>query len=269
MMKNRIKAWLTSLSEREFLRKHSNFFRYWHAGYVLGDETKKAIAIGWIVGMYRGMFFWRYAPRKYVGGAVLNLLGLQLLRYYFYNLRYLVRGQRGATAAEIRSRGILVKRGLLSKESVACVLDFYAKNQAHCSNHFRDFSELIILNSKGLTRKEVAYEELSAHLLKDCGIGDLGRDLTGLTMAVSPFVSVLHYKSYMDQSGQSDGQDTPHADVFYPSFKLFVYLNEVNESNGAFRYLQRSNCFSFRGAINAYKDSLRHYFRGEEQLVSV
>lgn len=262
MMKNRIKAWLTSLSRSEFLCKHSYFFRNWHAGFVLGDGTKKAIALGQIVGVYRGLFFWRYAPRKYVGGSLLNLLGLQLLRYYFYNLRYLMRSRRGAMATEIRSRGIVVKRGLLPQESIARLLDFYAYNRVNCANHFRDFSELVILNSKGVARKDSAYAELAEHLLKDCGIGVLGRDLTGVTLAISPFVSILHYKSYIDQQGQSDGQDTPHADVFYPSFKLFVYLNDVNESNGAFRYLQCSNRFSFKGAINAYKDSLRYYFRG-------
>lgn len=261
-MKNRIKALLTSLSGNEFLRKYSEFFRNWHAGYVMGDGVKKAIALGQIVGVYRAMFFWRYAPRKYAGGASLSLLGLPVLRYYFYNLRYLMRSRRGAMATEISTRGVVVKRGLLSQDSVVRLLDFYANNRVNCANHFHDFSELVILNSKGVTRKDPAYVELAEHLLKDCGIELLGRDLTGVNLTIAPFVSILHYKSYPDQQGQSDGQDTPHADVFYPSFKLFVYLNDVNESNGAFRYLQCSNRFSFKGAINAYKDSFRYYFRG-------
>ncbi|QKO22978.1 hypothetical protein [Rhodoferax sp. BAB1] len=187
MMKNKIKALLTSLSRSEFLCKHSYFFRNWHAGFVLGDGTKKAIALGQIVGVYRGMFFWRYAPRKYVGGALLNLLGVQLLRYYFYNLRYLVRSRRGATAAEIRSRGIVVKRGVLPQESVVRLLDFYANNRVNSANHFLDFSELVILNSKGVTRKDPAYVELAEHLLKDCGIDLLGRDLTGVKLTIAPF----------------------------------------------------------------------------------
>lgn len=261
-MKNRIKALFTSLSGNEFLRKHSDFFRNWHAGYVMGDDTKKAIALGQIVGFYRGMFFWRYAPRKYAGGALLSLLGLPVLRYYFYNLRYLMRSRRGPIAREIGSRGVVVKRGMLPQETVSRVLDFYANNRVNCANHFRDFSELVIVNSKGVTRKDSAYVELAEHLLKDCGIDLLGRDLTGVKLTIAPFVSILHYKSNLDQQGQSDGQDTPHADVFYPSFKLFVYLNEVNESNGAFRYLQYSNRFGLKGAINAYKDSFRYYFRG-------
>ena len=136
-MKNKVKALLTSLSGNEFLRKHSDFFRSWHAGYVMGDGTKKAIALGQVVGVYRGMFFWRYAPRKYAGGAVLSLLGLPVLRYYFYNLRYLMRSRRGAMATEIRSRGVVVRRGMLPQESVVRLLDFYAKNRVNCANHFR------------------------------------------------------------------------------------------------------------------------------------
>jgi hypothetical protein len=260
-MKNKIKAFLTSLSGNKFLRKYSDFIRNWHAGYVMGDGTKKAIALGRIVGVYRGMFFWRYAPRKYAGGAFLSLIGLPVLRYYFYNLRYLMRSPRGAMATEIKTRGVVVKRRGLSQESVVRLLDFYANNCVNCANHFNDFSKLVILNSKGVTRKEPAYLELAEHLLKDCGMDLLGSDVTGVKLTIAPFVSILHYKSYPDQQGQSDGQDMPHADVFYPSLKLFVYLNDVNESNGAFRYLQYSNRFSLKGAINAYKDSFRHYFQ--------
>jgi len=261
-MKSKIKSLLTDLSKSEFLRKHSDFFQNWYSGHVLNDEVKKAITLGKLVGYYRSLLFWRYAPRKYVGGALLNLLGLQLIRYYFYNLRYLMRGRLGVTASQIASRGIVIERSFLPHETIVRLLKFYSDNRDKSSHHFRDFSELVIVNSNGVAQNGRDFAELYEHLLKDCGILRLGEDLTGLALRLSPFVSILHYKSYIDQRGQSDGQDTPHSDVFYPSFKLFVYLNEVNESNGAFRYLQYSNQFSVKGAINAYKDSLRHYFGG-------
>jgi hypothetical protein len=261
-LKDQVKSAVTTFSKFALLRKHVSFFRDWHDGYVLGDPSKKAVAVSRAVGLYRGVFFWRFAPRKYVGGAVLNLLGLQIFRYGFYNIRYLLRSGHGLYASEIRTVGMLIKRGFLSHEGVQQVLHFYEKNKIDCANHFRDFSELVISNSKGVSKDRDDYRHIADYLLKNCGISQIGVDLTGISPRISPFISILHYKSYIDQKDQSDGQDTPHADVFYPSFKLFIYLNDVDESNGAFRYLLTSNRFSFKAAINAYKDSLKYYFGG-------
>ena len=250
------------LSCNRYLRKISPFFSDWYFGFIHGDYEKRAIVSSRAVGWYRSVFFWRFAPRKYTGGAVLNLLGLQMYRYFFYNFRYRMRWRRGDTARQLESCGLIIKRGFISEQTVTRLLSFYAENRDYCANHFRDFSELVILNSKGVVRDDQAYDQLVDHLLSECEISKLGVDLTGLTLVARPFISIIHYKSFVDQIEQLDGQDTPHSDVLYPSFKLFVYLNDVNEENGAFRYLLGSNRFTIDGAINSYFDSIKHYFKG-------
>jgi hypothetical protein len=261
-MKQLVKNWLTIISTYHFVRKCMPFFDGWYAGMVLGDPVEKAISAGRVLGLYRSIFFWQFAPRKYTGGALLNLLGLQIFRYYFYNIRYLLRSKRGRLAKEIESTGVAIKRNMLSDSAVDRILSFYAKNKKFSAQYFDDFSELVISNTNGPIHNSDDYWSLSKFILEECKIKFVGEDLTGLTFNIFPFISILHYQSFIDKMRQADGQDIPHADVFYPSFKIFVYLNKVNEENGAFKYLSSSNRFSIEGAIGAYRNSLRHYFRG-------
>ena len=261
-MKNKIKSTITLLSCNHLLRAMFPFFANWYAGFVVGDDEKKAIVATQVGGWYRTLFFWRFAPRKYTGGAILNLFGLQLIRYYFYNWRYLLRSRRGEISTECGQHGIAVRQSFIDLEGVARIREFINKNQTKAVSHFEDFSELVITNTKGIANSDSSFQKIAYYILNDCGIKRIGEELSGLDFKIYPFVSILHCKSLTELSRQLDGQDTPHFDVFYPSFKLFVYLNEVDEKNGAFRYLIGSQKFSFSNAINIYRDSINYYFKG-------
>ena len=266
-MKNKIISTITLLSRNYLLRAMFPFFADWHSGFVVGDKAKKAIVATQVVGWYRSVFFWRFAPRKYTGGAIMNLFGLQLIRYYFYNYRYLLRSRRGDISAECNQQGIAMRQGFIGPEGIARIHRFIYQNHAEEVSHFEDFSELVIANTKGIVNSDSSFREIADYLLNDCEIKRIGEELLGLSAKIYPFISILHYKSFMELSMQLDGQDTPHADVIYPSFKLFVYLNEVDENNGAFRYLTGSHKFSFSNAINAYRDCVNYYFKGGRRQI--
>ncbi len=269
-MRQFLKSILTTLSSHSLLRRLVPFLADWHAGFVLGDSTKQAVVASSYLRLKRAFFFWRWAPPKYTGGAVLNLLGIQIVRYIIYNLRYLVRPNRGVLGADCGRTGIVQVANLFNSSIVDEVREFYLSNLADAQRHFNDFSELVICNTNGPVKSDVAYKAVVDRLLIQCGLSAKGRELTGVDLRIYPFIAILHYKSFVDCSSQSDGQNTPHTDVFYPSFKLFVYLNEVDEQNGAFHYLLGSHKFSLRNAINAYKNSLQYYFQGgKRQLYPV
>lgn len=252
------------------MRRMVPFLADWESGFVLGDTSKQAIVASAYLRLKRSIFFWRWAPKKYVGGSLINLLGFQFFRYAFYNLRYLARSHRGVLSAKCSKDGLVTVPAMLDLSMVNEVLELYRKHGANAQHHFKDFTELVICNTKGLAQPNPAYAALVDRLLNKCGLSAQGRDLTGVDLRIYPFISILHYKSFVDRSDQSDGQNTPHADVFYPSFKLFIYLNEVGVQNGAFHYLLGSHRFSLRNAINAYKDSLKYYFKGgKRQLYPV
>lgn len=156
----------------------------------------------------------------------------------------------------------------LSQSFVNELLEFHKKKAADISHHFEDFSELTILNTKGVTHpQDQDYVNLVNKILQEKEIKKIGENLTGKKIALNPFISILHSKSLPDRANQEDGQNTPHVDVFYPSYKIFAYLNDVNDDNGAFRYLVGSHEFSLRNAINYYKGALHHYFGGGKEAL--
>lgn len=258
---------LNKLSSISLLRDNIRFFANWHAVFVLGDQSKMPLISTLYVKAKSVLLFWQWAPKKFAGGGIPSLLGLQIFRYFFYNLRYLSRLKRGELAAACSKSGIVVVPRLLAPSVVEEVLGFFRAHQGDAYNHFADFTELPICNTKGPARAAPEYAELVQRLLVTHKIAEYGRDITGLDLELYPFISILHYKSFVNADGQSDGQNIPHADVFYPSFKLFIYLNEVNEVNGAFRYLKGSHRFSPALALNAYKDSLTYYFKGGNKQI--
>lgn len=247
------------------------FFRDWHAAFVLGDVNGQRVIKSRYVQLIRSLLFWRYAPRKYVGGLLLNLLGVQFLRYHFYNLRYLARplGRGTSLWQDCASDGYSRQPRLLSTQDLQFVQDFYGRNSAAALKHFEDFSELVISNTAGAARASPDYAELIALLMDRCGVKKAAATLTGLQPAIQPYISIIHYRSFQDSAGQQDGQNIPHADVFYPSFKLFIYLTEVDEKSGAFMYLRSSHRYSYENGLRSLKDTIQYYREGRRSLYPV
>lgn len=258
---------VSRLSSIGILRKHILLLDYWYQGFVLGDRDKREAVGSVYSNLVRKFTLWRWAPRKFAGGAIPSLLGLQVLRYFFYNLRYLARSRRGELALACSKDGVVLKPSLLPPQAIEEILAFYGTHVGHAYNHFEDFTELQICNTKGPARAEPEYQKLVSDLLLKYRIAGYGEDITGVGLKIYPFISVLHYKSFVAMAGQADGQNIPHADVFYPSFKLFVYLNDVDDTNGAFRYLKGSHRFAPSLAFNTYRDSFNYYFNGGNKQI--
>jgi hypothetical protein len=266
-MKKLLKTALNRLSSIGFLRNNFRFFDNWYHGFVLGDRRRAEMIGSAISNLIRKCTFWRWGPKKFAGGAIPSLLGLQIFRYFFYNMRYLARSRRGALAAACSKDGIVLMPGMLSPAVVEEILEFYRTHRDDAYKHFEDFTELQICNTKGPARSKPEYAVLVERLLVEHKIAQYGMDITGVEMKLHPFISVLHYKSFVDMERQSDGQNIPHADVFFPSFKLFIYLNDVDEKNGAFCYLKGSHRFAPELALNTYKDSFNYYFKGGNKQI--
>jgi hypothetical protein len=267
-MKTAIRTMLINLSGIEFFRSRSYFLELCHKGYAQGEASAKIRLNAMYHRMLRTVFFFRWAPGKYWGGPILNLLGLSLVRYFYHNMLYSLRFLgKPALYSSLQKNGIDMERGFFEPGLVQEILEFHSRNAADVSHHFEDFSELIISNTKGPQKNTTGYLALIEKILKDKKILQIGRSLTGKSFSISPYMSILHSKSEPAKVSQEDGQNTPHIDVFYPSFKIFVYLNEVTEKNGAFRYFARSQAFSLKNAMNYYKDCFNYYWLGGHKQI--
>ena len=146
------------------------------------------------------------------------------------------------------------------------ILDFFEQHQSHKINHFEDLSELVIATSKGPIKDSADYQRIHSLIRKACRWDEIGMLLTRKHFSISPYVSILHNKSRKEISLQEDGQDTPHSDVFYPSFKAFFYLSDVEVENAPLTYYKGSHACGISRAMREYGDSIR-YFRGAKNDV--
>ena len=151
---------------------------------------------------------------------------------------------------------VSIYRNILSDEQIKDVNLFYDKYISDTKVYFDDFSELLLQNTLGSVNNNQDYHSIVNFLKTNTKIFDIASELIGYRKEklVNPYISILHFKSFEEIKDQIDGQNTPHIDVFYPSYKFFIYLNEVNELNGAFCYLKGSHSFSISNLVKYYKN---------------
>ena len=86
---------------------------------------------------------------------------------------------------------------------------------------------------------------------------------TGKKIKIFPEIAVFEWcpkKEYINKNHQFDYEDVIHADVFYPTFKAFIYLNDVSKENGSFVYVPYSHIMSFGRLLFEYLLSIIYTF---------
>jgi hypothetical protein len=273
-MKQYAKPIMMSLSQNPLLRKVFPIFGDYYAGRFQNDESRLAIFFTKVEMLRRTLTFWRYAPRKNRGGLILNLLGFQILRYAWFNVKYRLRPQRSTQAQiykQVSDEGCAVLPNYLSNERVEAVLSFYETHIGEASKHFKDFSELIIADNRGPFKQTPEYLDIFEKIKEWTNYKEVAETLIKKDLRVTPFISILKYRSELGSefATQSDGQDTPHVDVFYPSFKMFIYLNDVPVENGPLTYYKKSQAFTFWNALTEYVTSVRYFWSGKDKLYPI
>ena len=256
---------LIRLSSYSTLRRISPLLLHFQDSYILmksDSDIKLQNAKYKLLGF---LFPFNFAPQLYWGGGFFNLLGGSIVRYLGFNVRYLIRTLKNRSKYYyklLKRDGVLVVDSILSDEQIKDVNLFYDKYISDTKVYFDDFSELLLQNTLGSVNNNQDYHSIVNFLKTNTKIFDIASELIGYRKEklVNPYISILHFKSFEEIKDQIDGQNTPHIDVFYPSYKFFIYLNEVNELNGAFCYLKGSHSFSISNLVKYYKNCLYHYF---------
>ena len=75
-----------------------------------------------------------------------------------------------------------------------------------------------------------------------------------LTKIRSDYNAPIEYRSFINANNKelnsySDQQECIHKDVFYNSYKAILYMEDTNEQNGAFQYMNGSQNFSFKSFL--------------------
>jgi hypothetical protein len=245
---------MPSMSER-FVRK------------VQGHAIRQKLLAGYpermLKRLWENIAFWRSAPAHFTGGLLLNLAGLQVTRCFVHNrLRAPAEVQWGFE--RLRDEGVMRVNAMLAAPDVARIRAFYEEHVSLAIEYLPDFSALTIYSNLltydngNFGRPE--FKQIHEFILRKLDLPRLFRAMSGKRLRTRPYIDILHHKHLMsgDHVPQLDGNNLPHRDVFYPSYKIFIYLNDVTQDNAAFVYYPGTHHGS-RG-MDAYRSSLRYYW---------
>ncbi len=224
------------------------------------------------MGMLFGDDFLDKSPPLYSGGVAANILGLHVFRTLYLNLWRLrpkkVRKEIQHYADVLDKDGILIIPDFFPKEQFDEIkrefdesykgwspFDFteaeFSKRQKDFPEYFHTIAEKIISPETSAFTKYFVNNEL----------------INELTTAVVHRKSRLkphHHFWYLqrrtlenENAGSLHSAAFPHADVPYPTIKVFLYMNDVDESNAAYIYAKGSHKLSLKRLLFEYKLSVR------------
>lgn len=278
MIKKFVRLALNELCKIDFLRRRSNFLSSWYELKIIPYPQRAEFLGGHpsrILKNIKSKFFvWQSAPAYFSGGVVLNLLGFHVVRHIFHN-KLSSRQQVSPNFSDLEENGVKAVKAMLSIEDVNYIRSFYEKNLNHSIVYLPDFSELVIYSNTGSVSNEnytiPEFKNMRKFLIEKLNLDKLFSELSGKELKGSPFMSIIHHKSLIDQNyvAQIDGNNIPHRDVFYPSYKIFIYLNDVSEENAAFVYYPNTHSAKGVSLKDVYLQSLRYYFHEKKALKPV
>lgn len=270
-MSNTGKIWnilLDELSKQPVARAYSQEMAVRYAQRVKNQPQAHRFLAGYpqrvLANFWHRHAFWYLAPAHFVGGLFLNLLGLQVIRHIYRN-RLHAKRKVAPSFSELKHNGVTSISGFLDEEAVQQINAFYEANKSLTVSYLPDFSELILYSNlpsiKNRHPENAAVIGILNTLSKRLDYPRLFYDISSRNLKIKPFISILHHKSFVDRDyiPQVDGNDLPHRDVFYPSYKIFVYLNDVDEDNAAFIYYPGTHAVEERSLLDVYKSSLSYY----------
>ena len=205
-----------------------------------------------------GLFY--SAPQNYVDNVLQNKLGHQVVRYFYYNLLYALRGRpHMSTPSEqieqLKNDGIVSWNNFFSKEDFETIKQEYemAKPGIELKAYYSKKHPGVKIANVEISEKSETYKIISSNkILNDCAGYIVHRDINKYL----PAVSYLIIERDANMDFDDDLENILHADTFYPTAKAFVYLSEVNTANAPYVYAKGSQKFSLKRALVEYNMSI-------------
>lgn len=213
------------------------------------------------------------APPLYSGGVISNILGLHILRTVYLNIWRLkpkkVRKELKQYADTLEKDGILIIPDFLPKEQFDAIKkefdeaysgwDPFDFNKEEFSKRQKDFPEYFqTIAEKIISPATPAFTE---YFVNNPLIDEITTAIVHRKNRLKPH----HHFWYLqrrtlenENAGYLHSAAYPHADVPYPTIKVFMYLNDVDETNAAYIYAKGSHKMTLKRLLFEYKLSVRY-----------
>jgi len=212
-------------------------------------------------------------PQLYSGGVLANTLGYHVFRTLFLNLwrtkPMKVRPEFQKYADILEKDGILVIHDFFPKDQFDAIKkefdEFYAGwspfdyNEEELTKRQKDFPEYF----KNIAEKIIAPETpaFNEYFINNPLINELATSVVHRKSRLTPyhhFWFLQRRNLEVDKVGYLHSAAYPHADVPYPTVKVFLYLNDVDESNAAYIYARGSHKLTLKRLWFEYKLSVKY-----------
>ncbi|MCY7361881.1 MAG: phytanoyl-CoA dioxygenase family protein [Ignavibacteria bacterium] len=211
-------------------------------------------------------------PPQYSGGVLANMLGYNIIRTIYHNIGRLkpkkIKKEYIPYLEKINEDGILVIPDFFSKEQFEEIKkeydDAYAgwspvdihpeefsKRQKDFPEYFNSIAEKIVTPVTPAFTKYIVENEL---------INEITTAVVNRKERIAPYKHFWYLKRRSLGNENEMGIHSagyPHADVSYPTIKVFMYLNDVDEQNAAYIFAKGSHKMSLKRLILEYKFSIR------------
>lgn len=213
------------------------------------------------------------APSLYSGGVLANTLGLHIFRTLFLNIWRMkpkkVRKEIQQYVDVLDKDGILVIPDFFPKDQFDAIKrefdETYAGwspfefNEEEMSKRQKDFPEYFhTIAEKITTPKTPAFTNYFLN-------NELINEITSAVVHRKNRLTPYHHFWFLqrrtmdnDKVSSTHSASFPHADVPYPTIKVFMYLNDVDESNAAYIYAKGSHKMTLKRLLFDYKLSVRY-----------
>ncbi len=213
------------------------------------------------------------SPPLYSGGVIANALGLHVFRTLWMNLWRLkpkkVGGDTQKYLDQLEKDGIIIIPDFLPQEQFDELkkefdeayagydpLNFdpekLSKRQKDFPEYFETIAEKILSPNTPAFMKYIVNNEFLAKL---------SEAVTHRSNNLTPHHHFWHLqrRSLEKQNvGSLHTAGYPHADVPYPTVKVFLYMNDVNEDNAAYIFARGSHKLTLKRLMFEYKLSVRY-----------
>lgn len=213
------------------------------------------------------------APPLYSGGVISNIIGLHVLRTLYLNIWRLkpkkVRKELRQYVDTLEKDGIVIIPDFLPKEQFDAIKkefdeaysgwDPFDFNKEEFSKRQKDFPEYFqTIAEKIISPVTPAFTEYFVN-------NPLIDEITSAVVHRKNRLTPHHHFWYLqrrtlenEKAGYLHSAAFPHADVPYPTIKVFMYLNDVDETNAAYIYAKGSHKMTLKRLLFEYKLSVRY-----------
>jgi hypothetical protein len=200
----------------------------------------------------------------FTGSVVENRLGLQIFRLIGKYLSWSFRGRYTTADIEdyvrkIEMDGVLVLPDFLGQQEFLQIKEEFERVQSKCEfSGFRSVDN----GSLKVARYPIAdcdedFKYTRQYLQNNPLVHRIVSATIRRPINSMPPTSLNVYRRGCDEASDNDLENILHADLHTPTAKAFFYLNDVDQSNGAFVYAKGSQRLSLNRIFHEYNISVR------------